>query len=312
MMAKAIAKSCSATFINVRLSTLQTKWYGESQKLVRAVFSIATKLAPTIIFIDEIDLFMRKRSGNDHEATGTMKAEFMSLWDGISNLAQVTVLAATNRPFDIDEAILRRMPRSFMFDLPDEDQREEILTVLLRGTDCHSSFDVKALAEKTDRYSGSDLKELCRYAAMIPIREVLKSKMSLQDINSLSSTKSPSSLQHAVSSSDSRPRPITQQDFDVALKNVEPTGHSAQQYSEHFKQYHQKGNTSTRHTAGSSSTQPPSNIPFVSPYNEATDDGTVFSDFVEFIASRHTTPQPAGRGRRKTNGNTLSATDGVD
>lgn len=83
MMAKALAKQCKATFLNIRFSSLQNKWYGESQKLTRAIFSLANKLAPTIIFIDEIDLFLRKRNFSDHEVTASMKGEFMSLWDGI-------------------------------------------------------------------------------------------------------------------------------------------------------------------------------------------------------------------------------------
>lgn len=106
MMAKAIAKNCSATFINLRPSSLQNKYFGESQKLVRAVFSLALKFAPSIIFIDEVDLFMRKRSQNDHEVSGNMKGEFMQLWDGLltedaqqggTASYQVTVLGATNQ-----------------------------------------------------------------------------------------------------------------------------------------------------------------------------------------------------------------------
>ena len=82
MTAKALAKESGATFINLHVSTMTDKWFGESQKLVNAVFSLAKKLQPTIIFIDEIDCFLRKRNSNDHEATSMMKAEFMTLWDG--------------------------------------------------------------------------------------------------------------------------------------------------------------------------------------------------------------------------------------
>ena len=84
MLAKALAKESGATFINLHVSTLTEKYFGESQKLVHALFSLAQKLAPTIIFIDEIDSFLRERSRGDHEATGMMKAEFMSLWDGLA------------------------------------------------------------------------------------------------------------------------------------------------------------------------------------------------------------------------------------
>jgi SpoVK/Ycf46/Vps4 family AAA+-type ATPase len=80
MIGKALAKESGATFINIRGSILTNKWFGESNKLVSALFSLAKKLQPTIIFIDEIDSMMRERSSNDHEVTGMMKAEFMTLW----------------------------------------------------------------------------------------------------------------------------------------------------------------------------------------------------------------------------------------
>jgi SpoVK/Ycf46/Vps4 family AAA+-type ATPase len=89
---------------------LTDKWYGESQKLASAVFSLAIKLQPTIIFIDEVDSFLRSRNTNDHEATAMMKTQFMMLWDGLGTdtANTVIVMGATNRPGDLDKAILRR------------------------------------------------------------------------------------------------------------------------------------------------------------------------------------------------------------
>lgn len=84
MLAKAIAKESGATFINLKISTLLNKWFGESNKLVRAVFSLAQKMAPTIIFIDEVDAFLRARASDDITALSNMKAEFMALWDGLN------------------------------------------------------------------------------------------------------------------------------------------------------------------------------------------------------------------------------------
>ncbi|XP_028852637.1 outer mitochondrial transmembrane helix translocase isoform X2 [Denticeps clupeoides] len=135
MIAKATAKASGCQFINLQASTLTDKWYGESQKLTAAVFSLAVKIQPCIIFIDEIDSFLRNRSSLDHEATAMMKAQFMSLWDGLETEAsmQVMVMGATNRPQDVDPAILRRMPSSFHVGLPNQNQRHDILKLILSG-----------------------------------------------------------------------------------------------------------------------------------------------------------------------------------
>ncbi|EIN12173.1 AAA-domain-containing protein [Punctularia strigosozonata HHB-11173 SS5] len=172
MLARALAKESSATFINVAASTLSSKWYGESNKLVAALFALARKTQPAIIFIDEIDSFLRERSRGDHEVTGMVKAEFMTLWDGLTSATdRIVVLGATNRPGDIDAAFLRRMPKRFGINLPDADQREKILRLMLHDTPLAPSLSLRALAERAEGLSGSDLKELCRAAAMIAVRE---------------------------------------------------------------------------------------------------------------------------------------------
>lgn len=150
MLAKALAKESGATFINVAISVLTNKWFGESNKLVAGLFSLARKTQPCIIFIDEIDSFLRERTKGDHEATAMMKAEFMTyaatdicflsrinlypfcrLWDGLlSSKDRIMVLGATNRPNDIDSAILRRMPKRFAVRLPDASQRKRILALV--------------------------------------------------------------------------------------------------------------------------------------------------------------------------------------
>ncbi|CAG8588090.1 13265_t:CDS:10 [Acaulospora morrowiae] len=177
MLAKALARESGATFINLHVSTLTDKWFGESNKLVSAVFSVAKKLQPCIIFIDEIDAFLRERRSNDHEVTGMMKAEFMSLWDGLTTdeNTRIVVLGATNRPNDIDYAILRRMPKRFAIRLPNDEQRRNILEIMLQDQSLEDNFDFNELVNKTVNFSGSDLKEACRNAAMIPIREYMRS-----------------------------------------------------------------------------------------------------------------------------------------
>ena len=182
MIAKALAKESGACFLNVRSAALQSKWFGDAQKLVTAVFTLAWKIQPCVIFIDEIDSFLGSRKSSEHEAVTSMKTEFMALWDGFltDNNARVLVLAATNRPWDIDEAILRRLPRAFEVPLPDAAQRKRILSVLLRGEDVDETLwadrdgDLDRLAQATGGYSGSDLQDLCKQAAMLPIHDLLE------------------------------------------------------------------------------------------------------------------------------------------
>ncbi|XP_051552428.1 outer mitochondrial transmembrane helix translocase [Myxocyprinus asiaticus] len=182
LIAKATAKASGCRFINLQASTLTDKWYGESQKLTAAVFSLAVKIQPCIIFIDEIDSFLRNRSSMDHEATAMMKAQFMSLWDGLETGAssQVMVMGATNRPQDVDAAILRRMPTAFHVGLPNAAQREEILRLILSGEKLSNAINLKEIAGQTEGYSGSDLKELCRDAAMYRVRDYVRKQQMKQ------------------------------------------------------------------------------------------------------------------------------------
>ncbi|KAH3673218.1 hypothetical protein WICMUC_003836 [Wickerhamomyces mucosus] len=175
MLAKALAKESGANFISIRMSQIMDKWYGESNKMVDAIFSLGGKLQPCIIFIDEIDSFLRERQSMDHEVTAMLKAEFMTLWDGLTSSGRILVLGATNRPNDIDAAFLRRMPKRFSVTLPNEEQRKRILTLNLKDSEVDpDSFDLNLIVTKTIGFSGSDLKELCRDAAMTAMREYIK------------------------------------------------------------------------------------------------------------------------------------------
>lgn len=176
LLAKAIAKESGAVFINVKISTLMSKWFGDAQKLVTAVFTLAYKLQPAIIFVDEVDSFLGQRKTTEHEAVTNMKTEFMALWDGFTTDqdARVMVLAATNRPWELDEAILRRLPRAFEVGMPNAKERAHILRVILKDENVDPDLDYERLAALCDNYSGSDLKEVCKQAAYFPIRDLLE------------------------------------------------------------------------------------------------------------------------------------------
>jgi SpoVK/Ycf46/Vps4 family AAA+-type ATPase len=188
MLAKAVARESGACFINLHISTLTEKWYGDSNKLVAAVFSLARKLQPCIVFLDEIDAVLGQRRSGEHEASGMVKAEFMTHWDGLASATaadgaqRICILGATNRIQDIDDAILRRMPKKFAVPLPTAAQRRRIFELTLRETkidrsrhkDGSPAFDMNTLVRLSAGMSGSDIKEACRDAAMVPVREYIK------------------------------------------------------------------------------------------------------------------------------------------
>ncbi|KAL1527552.1 hypothetical protein AB1Y20_008940 [Prymnesium parvum] len=178
MLARAIAKEAHFTFINLNPARLLSKWYGESNKYAEAYFSLAHKLAPSILFIDEIDCLFSSGHTNEHEATATLRAQFLQLWDGLlsanDEVASVVVLAATNRPSSVDPAVLRRLPLSFKVDLPTLPAREAVLKLFLQHEPLAAAIDLRALAAATDGYSGSDLEQLCKTAMMRPLEEFLE------------------------------------------------------------------------------------------------------------------------------------------
>ncbi|KAK9197751.1 hypothetical protein WN944_012934 [Citrus x changshan-huyou] len=177
MLAKAIAKEAGASFINVSMSTITSKWFGEDEKNVRALFTLAAKVSPTIIFVDEVDSMLGQRTRiGEHEAMRKIKNEFMTHWDGLLSKPgeRILVLAATNRPFDLDEAIIRRFERRIMVGLPTVENREMILRTLLTKEKVGQGLDFKELATMTEGYTGSDLKNLCTTAAYRAVRELIQ------------------------------------------------------------------------------------------------------------------------------------------
>eukprot|EP01133_Synstelium_polycarpum_P007053 gene7053-8203_t len=219
MLAKAVATESGANFINISMSTIASKWFGEGEKFVRAIFTIASKIAPTVIFVDEVDSMLGKRDkSGEHEAMRKIKNEFMTQWSGLTTKEgeRVLVLAATNRPFDIDDAVLRRLSRRLMVDLPDEENRVKILEVILAKEELDTDFDLKSLAKKTEGFTGSDLKSLSVAAAYAPIREFLLQEKTNSTLKTLPSTNpsTPATPSNVVL------RPISMIDFEKALKEV--------------------------------------------------------------------------------------------
>ncbi|XP_057776605.1 uncharacterized protein LOC130995363 isoform X2 [Salvia miltiorrhiza] len=177
MLAKAVATEAGANFINISMSSITSKWFGEGEKYVKAVFTLASKISPSVIFVDEVDSMLgRRETPGEHEAMRKMKNEFMVNWDGLrtKDKERVLVLAATNRPFDLDEAVIRRLPRRLMVSLPEAQNREKILKVILATEEMGPDVDLEAVAKMTEGYSGSDLKNLCVAAAHYPIRQILE------------------------------------------------------------------------------------------------------------------------------------------
>eukprot|EP01111_Echinosteliopsis_oligospora_P002928 TRINITY_DN14748_c0_g1_i1.p1 TRINITY_DN14748_c0_g1~~TRINITY_DN14748_c0_g1_i1.p1 ORF type:complete len:272 (-),score=64.83 TRINITY_DN14748_c0_g1_i1:165-881(-) len=165
------------------MSTIGSKWFGEGEKYAKAVFTLAGKISPSVIFIDEVDSILGKRDRTgEHEAMRKIKNELMAMWDGLRSKEgeRVLVLAATNRPFDLDEAVLRRLSRRLMVDLPDQENRVKVLQVILAKEELSPDVDLNALAQMTEGYSGSDLKNLSIAAAYQPIREFLRAEKEQQ------------------------------------------------------------------------------------------------------------------------------------
>ncbi|XP_030945950.1 katanin p60 ATPase-containing subunit A-like 2 [Quercus lobata] len=217
MLAKAVATEAGANFINISMSSITSKWFGEGEKYVKAVFSLASKIAPSVVFVDEVDSMLgRRENPGEHEAMRKMKNEFMVNWDGLrtKDKERVLVLAATNRPFDLDEAVIRRLPRRLMVNLPDAPNREKILRVILAKEELASDIELEAIANMTDGYSGSDLKNLCVTAAHCPIREILEKEKKEKNVALAENRPLPA----LYSSADVRPLKL--EDFKYAHEQV--------------------------------------------------------------------------------------------
>jgi len=205
MIAKAVANQSKATFFSISASSLTSKWVGESEKLVRTLFAVATYYQPSIIFIDEIDSILTERSSSENEASRRLKTEFLLQFDGAGTSSEdrILIMGATNRPQELDEAARRRLVKRIYVTLPEKQTRQQIMEKLLRDINHNiTSKQLSSLADATDSYSGSDLTALCKEAALLPIRELGTNIMGV-DAASV--------------------RPLTAADFKKAITQIRPS-----------------------------------------------------------------------------------------
>ncbi|KAF8676821.1 AAA protein [Rhizoctonia solani] len=177
LLAKAIAKESGARMLSVKPSDILERCVGEEEKKVQALFKLARRLKPCVIFIDEVDaLFgarMSARNDNSSRWRTDMLTQFTQEMDGMLS-SDVIVIGATNRPFDLDDAIIRRLPCRILVDLPDTNARQAILKILLLNENLGSDVNLAELASQTPHFSGSDLKHLCVMAAFESAKELAK------------------------------------------------------------------------------------------------------------------------------------------
>ena len=206
MIAKAVATECQCTFFNISASSLTSKYLGESEKLVRALFELAFEKNPSVVFIDEIESILSKRKEDENEAMKRLKTEFLIQFDGVgsSQDARVLIIGATNRPFDLDPAVVRRLPKRVYIGPFNKDERKFFIKEIISQNDnTITDEQYGKIAELCNNYSNSDLKELCREAAYEPLREISSNVQSLEKVNKL--------------------RPICYEDFVIAVKKVRGT-----------------------------------------------------------------------------------------
>ncbi|MFX1329881.1 MAG: CDC48 family AAA ATPase [Promethearchaeota archaeon] len=175
LLARAVAYETEAHFITISGPEIMSKFYGQSEENLRKVFEEAKEMAPSIIFIDELDSIAPKRGEVTGEVERRVVAQLLSLLDGLEGRGEIIVIGATNRVNDIDPALRRpgRFDREIELGVPDTDGRYEILLIHTRGMPLHSDVDLRLIAEKTHGFVGADVEALAKEAAMLAIRELL-------------------------------------------------------------------------------------------------------------------------------------------
>ncbi|CAH1793891.1 unnamed protein product [Owenia fusiformis] len=204
LIGKCVASQSKSTFFSISASSLTSKWVGEGEKMVRAMFAVARCHQPAVIFIDEIDSLLSQRSDGEHEASRRIKTEFLVQLDGAATGSEdrILVIGATNRPREIDEAARRRFVKRLYIPLPEVEARKQIVVNLLSKQGAYELLDdqLDVICTKSAGYSGADMANLCREAALGPIRSI-----SMENIEHITTD---------------QVRPISYKDFQDALNHV--------------------------------------------------------------------------------------------
>jgi len=210
LLAKAVANETDSSFFSIAGPEIVSKYYGESEKHIRDVFEQAEKNAPAIIFIDEIDSIAPKRGEGTDQTEKRIVAQLLTLMDGLKTRGQVVVMAATNRPEDIDEALRRpgRFDREIKINPPDEKGRKEILQIHTRGMPLNKDVNFDEIAYKTIGFTGADIEVLCKEAALKSIKPYFAQLKNIQE-------KVPTQILDKIK--------VGRQHFVEALKMVEPS-----------------------------------------------------------------------------------------
>ena len=225
LLAKAAATECNATFFSASSADLLSKWLGESEKLISSLFKVARLKAPSLIFMDEIDSIATKRGeGSESGGERRVKTQLLSEIQGLKSTHDkvLLVLGATNRPWDIDNAMLSRFEKRVHVPLPDLKARAGIFKIHTEGVDSAlSNEDYVELAVRSEGYSGRDIANVCREVIMLPIRELDMSGL-LEDSNK-----------------EVNVRDINLKDFKKTLKKVKPMTHPAllKQYNDWAEEF---------------------------------------------------------------------------
>ncbi|KAM7393144.1 hypothetical protein PAMA_008001 [Pampus argenteus] len=191
LLAKAVATECKTTFFNISASSIVSKWRGDSEKLVRVLFELARYHAPSTIFLDELESVMGQRGtsmGGEHEGSRRMKTELLVQMDGLARSEDlVFVLAASNLPWELDHAMLRRLEKRILVGLPSSPARQAMMSHWLPphnstgGVELRTELEYQTLAQEMEGYSGSDIRLVCKEAAMRPVRKIFDALEAHQD-----------------------------------------------------------------------------------------------------------------------------------